>query len=628
MVSIVSRANIEHPSVLCRKGLWRRISTWLVDEQWHELSLSERSWCLYALYFSGAWTDAESWLQQWRTDLSHHDNAHVFFARCVALGRSGQVQQAREEWIYHWRAFRAQFKNPNTSASAVTEQKRDDSEQRAWVRGWLFQAQSFLQAQRARWGAALAWSRFAERESFLASDLMLRALASDMLAHANVRRGFYAGAIRHAQLALNCARQMENRGVENAVRVSLACWQAERGERPDAALRTLRSLLNEKSFHDAYSQNVLLYEIARAQMLRGQFVNARKILLRAEKNLAGVNGRPLFRQKILLAQRRALLARLEGMPSNALIELESVYSEIPSFEDSLRLEVRGQMIAACLESGRTPPAEWLVEEQVLTSRVRSQRAFRTIARRNSLRSTSLPELADRLGELMDRLSVEGQSQASLRAAVEFEFPGLIGLLIDRVHENTLLVLPGNSPVILITPAGVFVLPEKISPQLIGFAVFLSDRLRSKEDIVRTIWNRRYLPERDDPNVYVLVRRLRRLLGEQRTILRSGRDGYSLNARVLAVTSQILEDRVSDQVETTTNLPGGSTSTAHLTVELPSLRIASLKTWLSQRASFSAEDWQAEAGISRASACRDIAQLVGLGLIKRMGRGPAAVYVPA
>ena len=466
--------------------------------------------------------------------------------------------------------------------------------------------------QRFRLSSATRWAGRAERESLYTSDLMLRAMSADMQAHSCVREGFYSSALRHAHQALQCARAIENRGIENAIRVSIACWQSARGEDPVKSLRTLRSLLQEKSFHDTYSQNVLTLEIARTLMIRGDFEQARKSLIRVERNFLDTGPAASFRQKIALAQRRALLARLEGHPERALAVLENVFGDIPSFELSLVLEVRGQMISACIEAGMNPPPEWLEDERKLSFQLRTRQALRYLERRTRTKITP-GEYSDPLGELLDAHSSRKMDASLMSLFLSRGFMGLLALRMERQYDNMLYFIPATREFLLLTSKGMVLCGLPASQQLFSLSACLSRRLCSKGEIVRAVWNRRYQPERDDAGVYVLVRRLRQLLGSQEALLSTGRRGYMLDAEVcLWAGSESGTREVVSPIET------GRT--------VSSIRVLELKSWLVSRTTFTAEDWQNESGISRASACRDVACLMRSGDIKRVGRGRASVYV--
>ncbi len=191
--------------------------------------------------------------------------------------------------------------------------------------------------------------------------------------------------------------------------------------------------------------------------------------------------------------------------------------------------------------------------------------------------------------------------------------GLLALRMERQYDNMLYFIPATREFLLLTSKGMVLCRLPASQQLFSLSACLSRRLCSKGEIVRAVWNRRYQPERDDAGVYVLVRRLRRLLGSQEALLSTGRRGYMLDAEVcLWAGSESGTREVVSPIET------GQT--------VSSIRVLELKSWLVSRTTFTAEDWQNESGISRASACRDVACLMRSGDIKRVGRGRASVYV--
>jgi tetratricopeptide (TPR) repeat protein len=612
------------PSELCRKGLYRRVVPWAQDELWPLLDDLEKSWCLFSLYFVGQWQEAEHLREQTFSASNLVLFPHVIFARSIAMARAGQLEKARREWLAQVQLIRSM---PQDSRRGISM-------------GWFFQAQAFFAMQKSRWASAERWAAWAVHRSRVSVDLLLRAVAADMQAHAAIRLGHFSSALLLARTALECARLLGNAGIENAIRVSLACWESERGTHPERSLKTLKSLLKEKSFHDALSQTVLILELSRLHILRGEFSQARQLLSRAERSLATQGPKALFRQRVALVQRKALLARFTGDSAHALSMLEQVYSEIPEFEVSLKLEVRGHMISAMRESGAVVPSEWLRQESEWTLQVRTERAFRLLRRHQSDDRAAADSQGDVLGQMIDRFY-----KTSFKTSIlsEFTSAGYCGLAFHHLQikkiesqsraENQLMILGGTELVLLSTPQGVKSLQQKPTEQILSLMKCLSLRKVAKEEIFRTIWGRRYFPERDDASVYVLVRRLRELLGSDSGLITSGRGHYSLAAN-FHVVGLDLSDLETKKMPTTEVWPtiiessrGDSiTKNQQEVFSFPHPRILHLREWLRSKAMFSAEDWQSQAGLSRATACRDISYAVERGWIARCGSGRAAAYM--
>jgi DNA-binding winged helix-turn-helix (wHTH) protein/tetratricopeptide (TPR) repeat protein len=553
---------------------------------------------LFALYFTGAVQDADEFRDIWQIDDSSAEFSHVFFARCVAVVRSGELAFARREWLRVYQRSNG-------------------------ARGWLFQAQAFFSMQQSRWKSAARWAERAAHASFADGDNLLRSIAFDMQAHAAARLGNFSIALRQAQRSLECAKLIGNTAIENAVRVSLACWDAERGSDPQRSLRTLRSLLKEKSFHDSHSQSVLLLELSRLLILRGEFSHAHQALVRIERTLTGSGGQPLFRQRIQLAQRKALLLRLSGRPDRALQMLEQVYSGIPEFEKSLRLEVRGQMITSAGESGMSVPETWLSEESQLTAVVRTERALRTLRRRQAGNADHSSQLDDRLGVMVDELWMQRQSTVTREKILE---AGWFALIVPRrrnTEEPVFYVLRGDEKIISATTHGIRLIAGKPTPQMLALLRLLADGVQTKQEIFKVIWNRRYYPERDDAAVYVLVGRLRKFLREDAHLLVSRHGGYMLEAQVQSL--DVDNKSESKPFHQTTSIEGFAGKASVQPEDLPSVRILVLLEWSRGQNSFTAEQWQKHASLSRASACRDLAYCCSKGLLLRMGRGRALSY---
>jgi DNA-binding winged helix-turn-helix (wHTH) protein len=617
------QTQIALPSELCRRGLYRRIEHWTQSDAWKALASEEKSWCLFALYFIGKFQEAEHFLASWFCkSWEAFPSAHVFFARSVALVRSGELARARQEWI---QVFRAQRLMPLASRDSM---------------GWYFQAQAFFCVQKSRWVAAEKWASRAVDGSFASRDLLLRSIASDMQAHAAVKMGRFAMALRFARQAQLCAKTLGNTSIQNAVRVSVACWEAERGARPLNSLRSLRSLLKEKSFHDPLSQAVLMLELSRLHILRGEFSQARQVMTRTERTLSSVGAKPLFRQRILLEQRKALLSRFLGEPEKALMTLESVFEDIPAFELSLKLEVRGQMISASREAGMSPPQHWLNEQNEWTSLVKTQRA-RSLLQRQKLPSlSSHSSLDDPLATLLDALRTHQRRVLALENVIDAGFLALLIPLEPRTSENIVYCIAETDSLLLSTHQGVWLLKERPTTQILSLLNVLSHKTPTKEDIFKAIWGRRYSPDRDDPGIYVLIRRLRRMLGEHASLVTTKRGHYTLKAEfktlpLLRNSHQAAHDptqgATNEDSRFASSFAGSlmsTSSSADVLPDVPHPRLLRLKEWIKEKQSFSAEDWEKEAHVSRASACRDLVQATERGWVLKRGEGRGVWYAPA
>ncbi|NBW80845.1 winged helix family transcriptional regulator [bacterium] len=606
---------------------------WAKVDLWSSLDEQEKSWCLFSLYFVGQWQEAEHLREQTFDPTSLSLFPHVVFARSIALARTGQLDKARREWLLQVKMIRS---SPHYRVNVASM-------------GWFLQAQAFFAMQKSRWATAERWAGWAVARSRVSHDLLLRAVAADMQAHAAIRLGHFSSALLLARTALDCARQLGNAGIENAIRVSLACWESERGNHPERSLKTLRSLLKEKSFHDALSQSVLLLELSRLSILRGEFSQARLLFSRAERSLATQGPKALFRQRVALIQRKALLARFTGDYAHALSILEQVDNEIPEFEVSLRLEVRGQMISALRESGEAVPEEWLRDEAEWTLQVRTEKAFQVLRRHQSDTGIVFDAQGDVLGNIIDRMHKTPFMNSVLREAISAGFCGLVfhHLRIKNPElqspvENQLMMLPGSDVMLLSKPEGVKCLKQRPTDQILSLMRCLSLRQVPKEEIFRSIWRRRYFPERDDASVYVLVRRLREMLGDDADLVSSRRGHYSLAAGFCLVGPESHEPETRDfsQKASLAETPAvaqqglfsSRQSAAHQAAldqtegfSLPHPRIQELKDWLRTKSSFSAEDWQSHAKLSRPTACRDLLYAVEQGWIGRCGKGRASAY---
>jgi DNA-binding winged helix-turn-helix (wHTH) protein len=246
---------------------------------------------------------------------------------------------------------------------------------------------------------------------------------------------------------------------------------------------------------------------------------------------------------------------------------------------------------------------------------------------------------DPLATLLDKLQDNHQRISTVENIIASGFLAFLLPRGPRSSENILYSIAETDSLLLCTPQGVRILKERPTAQILSLLQIFSLKSQTKEDIFKAIWGRRYFPERDDAGIYVLVRRLRRMLGENAALVVSKRGYYTLRAdfRILHTSlshhHSMQEPAESVPAEDSRPAVGHEQNTAHRTTQLttqdiPHPRLLRLKEWIKDKTSFSAEDWEKESRISRASACRDLVFAAQKGWIHKRGEGRGVWYGPA
>lgn len=535
---------------------------------------------------------------------------------------------------------------------------------------FAFQLEGFIRYLQGEATTELSRKALAEaQQSTSRLEPLARILALDLLGHSYVRTGEVRQGLKTLRLAKRAAEAVKHRSFPAAITISVLKYEAAFGLEPARVMSRLLRALVELDPKDSYSRSELRLELARQAILRGQLRTARRVLDSASPEILGSKN---WLQTAWLHLRLAWMAKLEGRPLEVLFSLQSAETALRDVkkqnleQDLLRKvfcfrlatlrELKGELEGAApiddLRSriaeterllAKTRPPGHGIERRIsgrLASRYGSPAvSVKAIAPMCEGSGTEFREGEDPFGDLMDRLALE-RNAPSIGLTKELLDRGYLGILVStlglRFGRNFLVLgLPDES--VLVVESGEAKLVREGLGGLLGrLLLHLSLGPSTKAAAIESVWGYRYDSERHDRLLAVAATRLRKLLGGGTPWVSISGERVFLNPEVSLKTwsefnpgltqalSQGVLWMVKSREEGSKRLPRQSLNPQ----ETSRLRIRQLQVLedLATRGDVGVQDLVTRFGISRASALRDLGELVELGFLVRTGSTRATRYI--
>ncbi len=449
---------------------------------------------------------------------------------------------------------------------------------------------------------------------------LARTLSLDLLGHSLIRRGQIRRGLKTLKLAREAAQSAKHENFVHAISISVLKYEALYGLEPLRVLARLSRALVELKPNDSYSRSELRLELARQLIIRGRTRDARLQLELASHDILGSQN---FMQTAALHMRLAWISRLEGRPADALMALRSAEIETSREWQSKISYFRLDLLR---ELGRMEEARDLELSLKVNEGSMHGIEARLVRRRfKPMREPLAREVLneDPFGDLLDRVS--GRSEGVEK---ELLLKGYFGLLLPLLGIHL-----GQSALVLGAPSGgTIVLSEGevrlgrggLTGLLGKLLVRLADGPCGRREAIESIWGHAYEAERHDRLLAVAVSRIRKALGGGKVWLELQEDRIVLE-RPVAI-------RFWSQVDPTWAAKPVFKATAALFLQKRPLdrrlRTRQLQVLddLVTRGDVGVQDLVERFGISRASALRDLNELVELGLILRTGETRATRYI--
>lgn len=479
-------------------------------------------------------------------------------------------------------------------------------------RFFAYQGIAFYRYFCGRFRLALRYGQQSLAAAVSADFLYGKAFAYDLVGHCLVQVGDVPAGLEHLNQALGLAGALGNGGLAKGFAVSLACFQAQFGDRYPSAVKKLHSLLHNEHFSDSYSKASLLLELSRQQTLRGDLKAAKKTLDEACLPIYGTRHR---RNGALLGLRYSVLWSEAGEPHQALHLVRSSLSELNTSVDlAIEMELRGMQARLLLELGQGVDESLQQRIRWLTRRTGGAVGLR-ILNRNGPVGGGLASTQDRLGNLLDGLKTAPQS--AIASILESGYHGLLRRALSIQANQSGADFGGISGGVLIYDRGRTRYIEGTPSKLIfSLAQELARSELSKEELVARIWKYRYHPLRHDAVLYRAISRLRDLLEPE--WVEATAAGYRIRPGIeLRFARTTL---VSRPALPPPPLPEDATARSELNWrQLKILRAVNPEQFLD------VEHCRKLFRVSEITARRDLSQLVGLSYLTRVGKGRATKY---
>ncbi|CAN5630799.1 hypothetical protein BH10BDE1_BH10BDE1_10290 [soil metagenome] len=500
---------------------------------------------------------------------------------------------------------------------------------------YISQARGFYEFTR---GDAKAAAENA-REALVAAEAsrdtlqpLARTLSLDLLGHSLVRNGSTRRGIKTLRLAREAAIRARHESFKDAISISLLKYEAVFGLEPRRVLSRLYRALVELKPNDSYSRSELRLELSRQLILRGSLADARRHLEEAATDILGSQNRL---QTASLHLRLAWIARLEGRPGDALLALQS--AETGLSPEGLRSDGNRELftkisffrLALYREMGRTREANEL-EVQLKTNGEQTSlhgvEARLTERQRRLKASSESASAEDPFGDLMDR--VQRRDEGVENDLLDLRYFGLLLPMFGLNLSQTAIILGAPAARVIVLDRGEAWLSEKGLKGLLGKLILrLAEGPCTRREAIELVWGYSYESERHDRLLSVAVSRIRKALGGGHTWIEIQGDRLVLRDQVIVrFWSTAVPLKAANQLRTTA-------SPALLAAPDRNgrgLRIRQLQVLsdLVTRGDVGVQDLVERFGVSRASALRDLNELVAQRMLIRTGETRATRYILA
>ena len=557
-----------------------------------------------ALTFLGRISEAELLFETYSDQFQLSQRVMARFFLGVVKCRHFHFQEARKY-------FGLNKSDVSKNLKQLAEKEKDT------VLFYVYQGFGFYRYTYGHLSAAYHWAQKSYAASFRANFLFGRLFSQDLLAHVEVNLGKTHLGLKLIDQNIALAQNLGRGALIQMFKVTKAIYRSRFGISQKDAVEELLTTLSETVFEDGYSRACLLAELSQQYLIRGNAKKASECLNSACDYVYRVDNPRL---EILLNFRMAALLARKGEFSQALHLLRSSLKRLEHNVDRL-LELR-LLGFECDLAERVGKEDGIIERKNRLSQLTQKTGYfvgkRILNRKNHFGEVDLNSLQDPLGDLMDGLKRE--SQECLTSILE---NGWLGYLyqycqIDPCQKTVLLGLDGKS-LTLFESGEVFHVSRGASNLVTKFFMCLASGEKTKEQIVKEVWEQNYHPLRHDPLIYSLVSKLRKELGNNASWIEATELGYQLQKGVSVKEFSPKQSSLSVP-STPQGLPVQSGIQPGITYRQQQLLALTAKL-----KSIDVKTCVAHFKISTATANRDLAFLETHGMLFRTGKGRSTQY---
>lgn len=372
---------------------------------------------------------------------------------------------------------------------------------------YFSQAQSFLMFFCGQYDEAKKVAIESLRFALKSKKVFFQVLARDLLGHARVKTGEFFSGLEFIKEAAELAESIGNTSWTLAAQSAVLLAEAEYGHRRDTILQDLNNLREDGRFQDSYSQITLALELARQNILRGQWKRADDLLNQIAPVVFKSENR---RQEIILNLHWAQLWNFRGQKQMAMQCLRAAHFRLHS-ETDRSFELK--LLLAEVDLFAQEDAEYLkFKERILElSQNYGEMVEKNQIARKGWSSSHLGYGEDALHnfitELRDDISLD------YKLVKESGYHCFFYRSLKRPYgEEFLFVNTKTSEIVSFSGQAIQI--HKMTKLSLAILELLSKGSVSKDRLVQAIWGYSYDPLRHDSLIYSAVSQLRRQLGER------------------------------------------------------------------------------------------------------------------
>lgn len=482
---------------------------------------------------------------------------------------------------------------------------------------FIFQGLGFYHYFAGKMALALKNAEKGQTASLSANFLYGRAMTMDLKGHTLIQTGFVGQGFEALKLAQSLALKLGAEWLSDAIGVSLVSYRARFGITPHKTQKEIQTKLKSLSQQDIYSQSSLLLDLAQDHMRRGNLNEAKVTLNDCCRIVYALGNR---RHAALLNMRYAYVHYLEGDSHLSLNLLRNALTQIePRIDVLLELRLRGleERLVADLQFEKCTKAQQVMIEK-LTKKVGETVAQRILNRRSAVGISARTHGDDPFGDLLDE--VKRTPEKALEHVFETGYLGLLTDILPATRGKRVLYLdlePGSLTVF--DQGSVEHYPGSVSKSTKELLLEMSKGQISKEDLIKKVWKYDYHPLRHDALIYSAIAKLRKLLGKRSHWIEVSENGYGLRTEVQVASyqSQEITEVISEAIFAKESRPERSLSLNH--------RQQKILRFLEQNETIDSMTVRGLFKTSEITASRDLAELLKLRLVNRMGKGRATKY---
>lgn len=566
------------------------------------------SFIIGSLVFLGRTSEAHAFYLSLRNVLTPVQRSYAYFFLAIGLTRRSQYQQAKK------------YLQLNRKLSKILHHENDE------IKFLVEQGISFFLFFLGQFESSLKWSQKSLSSAMVNQNHWMKALSLDLLANNLVQTGQIHEGLRHFEEAIKFAKKIKNVALTQAFESSHLIFRCEFGIHIQDSFDELEnkfSLLAEK---DGFSKANLGLEYVRQLTLRGEWNLA---LSKLEEIAPLIYQSQNRRQEARLNLRWAEIYFLKNEPTSCLHYLRSGKRCLEFIDQTYEIQLLGLEIKVYEKLKRqAAPAELKQRLLNLSSQFRSIKNDHILSRDQIEMKSKLQNFSsdDEIHQLI--LKASENKAAAKKTILETHFFSWLYRFFDlELGERYILLNLEPKSITVASKNGFFHKPEELSTLVYKILTTLSDGFTSKEKLVNSVWGYQYDPLRHDSLIYSSFSSLRKILGEEASLIETSELGYKLNANLINMLEQNENEKGSSaSVFAMTN---DSTQQSHQILALAQAGLNSrqiqIMAYLEKNQFISVKNLVSLFLTSEITANRDLRSLYEKKLVIRVGQGRATQY---